>query len=225
MYGDFPPTRPAGLRRRTLRTGAVWWRIDAQATEEWSWTGFSEPRNRFDPESGGFRVRYAGTSLAGAARERYEATGRYIPVDHAGHHLVRLQARRPVTVLDLRTDRNLDALGLDDRVSTGREPQVWQACHRLVDAARHWWSDASLDGLVYRCRTTPSGSTNLAFFSLDPFQASSRRLDECPAELADLVLRSGFTIGFDLRAGNRLGRSPRPRRSSPMAGHDITCQL
>lgn len=162
--------------------------------EEWVWGGFGAPRNRFDPESGRFRVRYAGLSIAGAARERYLATGRYIPVDHRGHHLVRLHARQPLTVLDLRTEANLDALGVDDRISTGREAAVWAAAHRLAGSARGWWDD--LDGLIYRSRTTPSTSANLAFFSLEPFAAASRALVDATDVLTELVLNHGFTLGW-----------------------------
>ena len=45
-------------------------------------------------------------------------------------------------VLDLRTELNLHALDADDRVNTSHEPDVWQACHRLADAARGPRDDA-----------------------------------------------------------------------------------
>lgn len=196
MYGRFPEARPGGLRRRSITRGATFWRLDDRPAEEWAWSGFPAPRHRFDPESGRFRVRYAGLSIAGAARERYLATGRYIPADHRAHHLVRLQARYPLTVLDLRTEANLDALGVDDRISTGREAAVWAAAHRLADSARRWWDD--LDGLIYRSRTTPSTSVNLAFFSLDPFTAESRALVDAADVLTDLVLNHGFTLGWTM---------------------------
>lgn len=194
-YGRFPAGRPYGLRRRTVPAGAPWWRIDTDAPDAWTWGGFAEPRNRFDPASGAWRVRYAARSVAGAGRERYQATGRYIPADHAGHRLVRLEARRRLRVLDLRTEANLDALGVDDRVSTGREAEVWDACHRLADTTGAWWGD-DLDGIVYRSRTTPASSANLAFFSTAPFRATSARLGDSTAELVELVLDHGFTVGF-----------------------------
>jgi hypothetical protein len=62
----------------------------------------------------------------GAFRERYRATGLVIPADHAAHHLVRLVARRHLRVLDLRTERNLDVLRVDDQISTGQHPDVWE---------------------------------------------------------------------------------------------------
>jgi hypothetical protein len=178
-----------------MPSGSEWWRIEGHDAIRWDWSGFPEPRHRFDPASGTFRTRYAAASLHGAARERYAATGCYIPADHAGEHLVHLTARRPLRVLDLRSESNLDALGADDRLNTGREAAVLDACHRLADCCRLWWPD--LDGLLYRPRTTPESSANLAFFGSEPFTVEPRRLDACAAELDELVLRHGFTVGFD----------------------------
>jgi hypothetical protein len=139
--------------------------------------------------------------VAGAARERYAATGRYIPADHSAHHLVRLEATRPLLVVDLKTESNLDALGVDDRISTSRDPETAAACHHLADALRSWWPNGEagrgLDGIFYRSRTTPETSSNLAFFALAGFRATSRRLSQCGSELDDLVLRHDFTVGFD----------------------------
>lgn len=196
MYGRFPAARPPGLRRRALGRGTILWRIDAQPPRAWDWEGFPEPRNRFDPVSGRYRVRYAALSLAGAFRERYNPTGRYIPADHRTHHIVRLETRRALRLLDLRTEANLDALRVDDRISTGREKEVLDAAHRLVDACQGWWPD--LDGLAYRSRTTPETSMNLAFFSLEPFATESAPLDDSHTELAELVLEDGFTVGWPL---------------------------
>jgi hypothetical protein len=195
MNGAFPAARPAGLRRRGLRAGTQLWRIDSTAASRWDWSGFNTPRHRFDPRSGAFRVRYAARSLEGAARERYLDTGRFIPADHRHHHLILLTTERTYRVLDLRSEATLDALGLDDRINTSHDPVVWDTCHRLVDAARDWWPD--LDGVMYRSRTTPASSANVAFFSLNGLRATSRPLHRCITELDDLVLRHRFTIGFD----------------------------
>ncbi|HUE60730.1 MAG TPA: RES family NAD+ phosphorylase [Acidimicrobiales bacterium] len=177
-----------------MSAGTRWWRIEKEDSKSWDWSGFPQPRNRFDPESGRFRTRYAAASLHGAARERYSSTGCYIPVDHAGEHLVKLAAARPLKVLDLRTESNLDALGVDDRINTGREASVVEACHCLADCCREWWTD--LDGLLYRSRTTPESSANLAFFDSKPFTITGRRLDSCVDDLDELVLRHGFIVGF-----------------------------
>ncbi len=187
--------RPRGLRRRSLAPGSVFWRFDSQPPGGWSWAGFPTPRNRFDPDNGRFRLRYAAVTAVGAARERYLTSGRYIPADHADHCLVRLELIRPGRVLDVRTEANLDALGVDDRISTGREVEVLHACHQLSVAAREWWPD--LDGLIYRSRTTPETSANLAFFSLDAMAATGRPLRTCVGELDQLVLLHEFTVGFD----------------------------
>jgi hypothetical protein len=66
---------------------------------------------------------------------------------------------RNLRVLDLRTEKNLDVLRVDDQISTGQHADVWATCHRLVDAARRWWID--IDAIVYRSRTTPGGCPGL----------------------------------------------------------------
>jgi hypothetical protein len=191
-----PDARPAGLRRRRVPAGTEIWRVDATDPAAWTWEGFPEPRYRFDPASGAFRTRYAGASLAGAFRERYRLSGLVIPADHADHYLVRLVAARPLRVLDLRTEKNLDALNVDDQISTGQHPDVWATCHRAADAVRRWWDD--VDAVVYRSRTTPETSANYAFFSADPFMVESWRLADRTDVLTDLVLRHGFTAGWDI---------------------------
>ena len=190
-----PADRPAGLALLGLPTGTRLWRIDAHPPEEWSWDGFPEPRHRFDPADGTFRTRYASTRFYGAARERYLDTGRYVPAGHADHHVVELTATRPFRVLDLRNEAKLDLLGLDDRISTSHEPAVWSAAHLLAERARRWWD--RIDGIAYRARTTPSSTSNIAFWSIDGCTATSRPLRECVEELDDLVLRRDFTLDFD----------------------------
>ncbi|MGH9056964.1 MAG: RES family NAD+ phosphorylase [Acidimicrobiales bacterium] len=185
-----------GLRRDRLDLGTELWRIDTAAPATWSWDGFRSPHHRFDPVSGAFRVRYAGRSIAGAARERYRDSGLFIPADHSGHHLVQLIVARHLHVLDLRREQNLDVLEIDDQISTGQHLEVWNTCHRLVDAARRWWTD--LDAMIYRSRTTTATSANVAFFAADAFQLQSRSLAQRPEVLADLVLHYGFTIGWRL---------------------------
>jgi len=190
-----PPERPAGLRLLGLRPGLRYWRIDAEAPGDWSWHGFPAPRHRFDPTDGGFRTRYASTRLYGAARERYLDTGRFIPADHAGHHVIELVTARSFRCLDLRNEATLDLLGLDDRISTSHERVVWSAGQLLAQRV-HGWAGA-IDGIVYRPRTTPSSTANVAFWAPDAFTASARPLRECRAELDELVLRRDFTVDFD----------------------------
>lgn len=193
-----PALRPVGLRRRRIPSGTERWRIDASEPGGWSWAGFADPRQRFDPASGAFRVRYAGHSLQGAARERYRDTGLFVPADHAAHYVVRITAVRDLRVLDVRTEANLDVLRIDDRISTGQHPEVWDTCQRLADAVRDWWDD--LDGIVYRSRTTPATSSNLAFFSSEPLGFAAWTLADRPDVLSDLALHDGFTVAWDLAA-------------------------
>lgn len=188
--------RPVGVRRRTLSPGTPLWRIDSTEPSDWTWDGFAAPRHRFDPTSGTFRTRYASRSLHGAFRERYLATGLLIPADHADHLLVRLTTTRPLRTFDLRTEANLQAIGADDRISTSHEPEIWQACHDLADDIRTWWPD--LDGILYRSRTTPASSANLAFWSADGLDSSARPLRECTTELIDLILHHHLTVDVDL---------------------------
>ena len=191
-----PVRRPVGLRRERFDAGIALWRIDDTAPDAWTWDGFPAPRHRFDPASGAFRARYAGRSLVGAARERYRDSGLLIPADHASHRVVRLLAARPVRVFDLRRERNLDVLGVDDQINTGQHPAVWDTCHRLADAARTWWQD--LDAIVYRSRTRPETSVNVAFFAADAFTVESWTLSARTDLLVELVLRHGFTVGWEL---------------------------
>ncbi|MCV7386306.1 RES family NAD+ phosphorylase [Mycolicibacter longobardus] len=193
-----PDAKPTGLRRRRIPAGTLLWRLDAQHPDQWDWDGFAEPRYRFDPQSGAFRTRYAATDLVGAFRERYRLTGLMIPTDHAGHHLVRLSAARHLRVLDLRTELNLDALGVDDQISTGQHDAVWATCQRLADAVPRWWpeTDECPDAIVYRSRTTPETSVNYAFFAAGAFDVESWPLAQRPDVTADLVLRHGFTVLF-----------------------------
>jgi RES domain len=194
VFGPFPAARPRGLARRSLPGGTELWRIDVNDPEGWGWAGFPVPRHRFDPASGAFRTRYASTSIPAAARERYLDTGRVVPLDHADHHLVHLVATKPLRILDLRTQANLDALDVDDRINTSHDAVVWDACHRLADSVRLWW--AELDGILFRSRTTPQTSVNLVFFGIDGVLIDARPLHTCGDELDDLILRHQFTIEF-----------------------------
>jgi len=66
----FADDRPGGLRRRSVPAGTEIWRLDATPPDAWDWTGFTEPRYRFDPESGAFRSRYAGAGSRSFAQVR-----------------------------------------------------------------------------------------------------------------------------------------------------------
>ncbi|MGH8999180.1 MAG: RES domain-containing protein [Acidimicrobiia bacterium] len=177
--------------------GGSWWRVDAEHPDQWDWTGFPFPRHRFDPASGRFRVRYAANRPAVAARERFTTRA----LTHADGELWLVQLERMPSGLHLTHQVNLDTLGLDDRVNTGRvgvrrgaDPDpLLGVCGELADAIYDWW-DHHPPPLVYRARTIPAGR-NIAFTST----AASRavrvgRLRDAPALHAHLVLRSGFTV-------------------------------
>jgi hypothetical protein len=189
-YADrLPSARPVGLRLTTLRRS--WYRLDAEPPSSWSWTPFPSPRYRFDSASGASRVRYAGDGQRVAMRERFDESGRIVSKPELDLHLVELSGA--VRVLDLRHDRTLDALALDDQISTSRAPGVWRACQLLSDRV-HGWFGERCQGIVYRSRTTPQRSANLAFFAHAPLEARDLgRLGERDGLLAACVLSDGFT--------------------------------
>jgi len=161
---DLPDRPPAGLRRPPA-VNVTLTRVDTTDPAIWSWNGFPQPYHRFDPLSGRFRIRYAGWTPRAALRERFPE--RRIPDADADLRLVTLRGR--VRTLDLTSEPVLDALGLDDRISTGRLPQVrtgarrdpfLDACGQLTDLVANWWND--VHAIRYRSRTTPS-QTNVAF--------------------------------------------------------------
>jgi len=183
-------TRPTGLRLVTR--SHAWYRLDAQRPRDWRWRGFPEPQHRFDPASGANRVRYAADSLRAAMRERFDAEGRVVSAAHLDLRVVELTGR--VSALDLRQERVLDALGLDDQISTSRAPGVWAACHVLTDRLQSWYGDR-LDGIVYRSRTTPQRSANLAFLQRAPLLARDLGpLRRQEALLAACVTGEGFLV-------------------------------
>jgi hypothetical protein len=150
------------------------------------------PRYRFDSASGARRVRYAGEGQRVAMRERFDASARVVSAAELGVHLVRLSGQ--IRVLDLRLDRNLDALGLDDQISTSRSAQVWSACQLLSDLVTDWYGDR-LHGIVYRSRTTPQRSANLALFAGAPLRLEDLGpLSAQTGLLASCVLSDGFAV-------------------------------
>ena len=192
---DLPAHRPAGLRRPRA-TDVTLTRVDTTDPARWSWEGFAQPYHRFDPLSSGFRVRYAGWTPRTALRERFPE--RRIPQGDADLYLVTLRGR--VRLLDLTSEMVLDALGIDDRISTGRLPQVrtaerpdpfLDACGRLTDLVADWWDD--VHAIRYRSRTTPS-QTNVVFrqhAELDP--------DAVPlAAATDVLVRAVVGDGFSV---------------------------
>jgi hypothetical protein len=174
-----------------------WWRIDAAAPDDWSWQPFGTPRHRFDSATGRFRVRYAARTERAAFRERFADERRRISAAHASDHLVEINGR--LRVLDLRSEQTLDVLRIDDEANVGRDVRVLRTTQLLSDRLVDWFG-AGLHGILYRSRTTPSASPNLAFFESAPVVTTDHGpLQTRTATLARLVLRERFAVEFALR--------------------------
>lgn len=129
--------------------------------------------------------------------ERFPA--RVLSLEDGDLWVVRLDGRP--SALHLTHQRNLDAVGLDDRISTGRldlsrpdriDPLL-DACGALADALYDWWG-ADPPPIVYRSRTTPA-HRKIAFAEGVPWiSAPSGRLRDATTLLASLVLRHGFLV-------------------------------
>jgi hypothetical protein len=170
----------------------TWFRIDSEQPQHWSWDAYPRPRNRFDSAAGRFRMRYAGDAQRVAMRERFDEARRVVRAGQLDLHLVELTG--PVRILDLRRDQTLDALGLDDQISTSRAREVWTVCHTFADLLHDWFGQRC-DGIVYRSRTTPEGSANLAFFAHAPLTARPLgTLADNPQLLLDCTAADGFQI-------------------------------
>lgn len=190
-YADrLPTSRPSGLRLTTRRN--LWYRLGSATPASWGWKPFPAPGYRFDSAAGKFRVRYAADAERAAMREGFDAEGRIVSPDHLRLRLIQLTGT--IRVLDLRQERNLDALGLDDQINTSRAPGVWTACQQLADLVFDWYGQ-QCHGLVYRSRTTPQHSANLAFLAHAPLTATSLGpLGRQHRLLAACQLSDGLTV-------------------------------
>ncbi len=133
-----------------------------------------------------------------AARERFPA--RLLTEADGDHWLVQLD--RMPSALHLTRQANLDALGVDDRISTGRidldrseDPgPLLDMCARLADAVHDWWAGRP-PPLVYRSRTMPQDGRNVAFVEAAlPAVVAARPLREAASLHAHLVLTAGFSV-------------------------------
>lgn len=96
--------------------------------------------------------------------------------------------------------RNPDALGLDDRVSTGRldrardrgDPLLTTA-QQLSDAVLDWW-DGRPPPLVYRTRSTPAARSSAFTRTVEWQTLRSRPLWDAVGLLVALVTRHGFVV-------------------------------
>jgi hypothetical protein len=136
-----------------------------------------------------------------AARERFPS--RTITEADGDHWLMALGPIPPA--LHLTHQRNLDVLGLDDRVSTGRivtsgrvDPDLLlETCGFLADAIYDWWHGQP-PPLLYRSRTMPAVGRSVAFTGSSSVPTDSiGRLRDARALHAHLVLRARFTVPPD----------------------------
>jgi hypothetical protein len=142
-------------------------------------------------------VRYAANLPAAAARERFPA--RVITEADGDLWLVGLDPLPPS--VHLTRQSVLDALGLDDRVSTGRidtkradSDPLLETCGALADAVFDWWNGQP-PPLVYRTRTMPAVGRSAVFCEgASPPVVRWGRLREATALHSYLVLRAGFTV-------------------------------
>lgn len=173
-----------------------WWRIDGAEPAVWTWEPFPAARHRFDPPSGRFRARYAARTPTAAARERFPS--RTLTEADGWLRLVRLDGTP--SALHLTRRSILDALGLDDRVSTGRLHELGvfgdpllAAAQELSDAVYDWW-DTSPPPLVYRTRSTPSARSIAFTRTVSWDTTSSGLLRDAVGLLVQIVTRHGFTV-------------------------------
>lgn len=82
-------------------------------------------------------------------------------------------------------------------------------CLSPIGRRRGWWDN--LDGIVYRSRTTPRSSINVAFFSHASFTVQSQPLRVCAHELDESVSpldRSPIYRASRTGPGGRIGVTP-----------------
>ncbi len=142
-------------------------------------------------------MRYAANDPVAAARERFPS----LRIGPAAGSLQLVKLTDPPSALHLTHQRNLDALGLDDRINTGRLDGVLGAggdplldlCQQLSDAVHDWW-DGAPPPIVYRARRMPA-ARSVAFTEHVTWGAMrSRPLQEATALLVELVTHHGFDV-------------------------------
>ncbi len=141
-------------------------------------------------------MRYAANRPVAACCERFP--GRHLSPADGALYLVELTVEG--TALHLTHQGILDALGLDDRINTGRvdlpgpdgDPLL-DVCQGLADAVHDWW-DGTPPALVYRTRTVPS-ARSIAFSGITGTEiVQARTLREARHLIAILVARHGFVV-------------------------------
>lgn len=146
-------------------------------------------------------MRYGANRPATAARELFATRN----LTEADGELWLVALDSFPSALNLTRQGNLDALGLDDRVSTGRidtdqrrDPDpLLETCGQLSDAVFDWWG-GSPPPLLYRARTMPATGRSIALGRwASPRATRVGQLHEAVALLSYLVLRAGFTVPLE----------------------------
>jgi hypothetical protein len=100
-------------------------------------------------------------------------------------------------VLDLRTDDTLDVLGLDDQISTSREPRVWATAQALGDVVWRGYAarQRPVPAIVYRSRTTPQHNSNVALFAHSMAEViRTAQLRDLSGLLEAAITADGFSV-------------------------------
>ena len=117
------------------------------------------PRFRFDAPDASYAVTYACADLLGAFAETYRERGRRLGDEDGARYLIRLTPRRPLPVVDLRSEHLRVALHLDERISVGEDYQACQAW------AQTFFRRLPAFGICYRSRMADALVTNVALFT------------------------------------------------------------
>ena len=119
---------------------------------------------------------------------------RHISAAQLDHWVVELTLNG--SVLDLRTDDTLDVFGLDDQISTSREPRMWETAQGVGDVVWRGYTARGrpVPAIVYRSRTTPQRNSNVALFAHSIAAILNvERLREQTGLLEAAITADGFT--------------------------------
>lgn len=142
-------------------------------------------------------MRYAANDPVAAARERFPS----LRIAPAAESLRLVQLWDPPSALHLTHQANLDALGVDDRINTGRldaglgddgDPLL-ELCQQLSDRVYDWW-DGRPPPIVYRTRHMPAARSMAFTKHVTWGTVRSRPLREATALLVELVTHHGFDV-------------------------------
>jgi len=158
--------RPCACRR--VRAGPTpWGFVEAAPPAAVERPGFRPAANASTRSPGHFRTRYAASNLVGrnSGGNAHRPTGLMIPADQAPTTTwLRLSPPAPAS-LDLRTEANLDRLGVDDQIIPASNPDVWapatgRRCRKRCGRTRRPWIGWSSNGRRKRRKRR----SNYAFF-------------------------------------------------------------